>query len=379
MVRGGNLVIAIVIPIVIPIGLAMFVFFFTLQYKYLKRVRVRLEFEEQLARTHRVRGTGLTRYDILHHCPLIIYRGSTKVSLHPNRPIIEENVLEENKAETEDEQVAEGKQVTYEALADEDKQSTEQIRKQKTEKVDKKLATKKGKKGDENEKVGDALLISVINPGNMEMLSTSRHSGTHANVAEVAANSGKEAATPLLSAKSIPGGVCAVCIEEVKKGSRLRLLRCGHAFHTRCIERWLASVNPADGPQTATVETSARDPRVHSVQVPVPTHNHQQESPRGFARITHWFREAFSDVPPDLIYLQEELYRQQQMASSRPSTAPLSEEDGASEEGRLSSMYRDGDNHIVEFTSHDGLQTQNGRSYSFPNAPSNAIVISEHS
>eukprot|EP00871_Galdieria_phlegrea_P001855 jgi/Galph1/2670/GphlegSOOS_G1373.1 len=41
----------------------------------------------------------------------------------------------------------------------------------------------------------------------------------------------------------MPEGVCAVCLETVEVGDVLRLLDCGHAFHTSCITHWLASAN----------------------------------------------------------------------------------------------------------------------------------------
>ena len=34
-------------------------------------------------------------------------------------------------------------------------------------------------------------------------------------------------------------GRCVVCLEEFKPGGRLKRLPCGHAFHARCIDRWL--------------------------------------------------------------------------------------------------------------------------------------------
>ncbi|RMZ53875.1 hypothetical protein APUTEX25_005621 [Auxenochlorella protothecoides] len=36
-------------------------------------------------------------------------------------------------------------------------------------------------------------------------------------------------------------GRCVVCLEDVSPGTRLKRLPCGHAFHTRCIDRWLRS------------------------------------------------------------------------------------------------------------------------------------------
>lgn len=41
----------------------------------------------------------------------------------------------------------------------------------------------------------------------------------------------------------IPDGVCAVCLDSVEPGAYLRLLPCGHAFHSGCITHWLSAAN----------------------------------------------------------------------------------------------------------------------------------------
>jgi hypothetical protein len=32
---------------------------------------------------------------------------------------------------------------------------------------------------------------------------------------------------------------CVICIEEYKKGDKLRILPCGHHFHKKCADEWL--------------------------------------------------------------------------------------------------------------------------------------------
>ncbi|GJD07373.1 hypothetical protein Gasu2_17370 [Galdieria sulphuraria] len=162
---------------------------------------------------------------------------------------------------------------------------------------------------------GDVLVISIVNPGNNEWL----HVGGEREVLSRSSSSKKtkQDNTPLLSAKAIPGGICSICLEEVKKESRLRLLRCGHAFHCRCIERWLGSVN--------------RCPLCNSTAVDRPTFSVAEDI--GSVKLLPLPR--FSGV-------------------SVARTSAQGEDDdeeagGRSEEGRLSSMYRDGNQHMVEY------------------------------
>lgn len=32
---------------------------------------------------------------------------------------------------------------------------------------------------------------------------------------------------------------CVICFDDFKEGEKLRVLRCGHAYHRKCIDRWL--------------------------------------------------------------------------------------------------------------------------------------------
>ncbi|GJQ15948.1 hypothetical protein GpartN1_g7739.t1 [Galdieria partita] len=351
MVSQGNLIIAIVIPIVIPIGLAMFVFFFALQYKYLKRVRVRLEFQEQMARRTQVRSAGLSKYDILHNCPLLIYKGSSKASLHPEKLVIDQ--VAPNKADEEMGQLS----------AEEEKAPSLSLHLSDNEASPKRSSTREHcTKGFEE---GDVLMISVINPGNNEWLK----GGGEKEVSSTFKKKQQDN-TPLLSAKAIPGGVCSICLEEVKKESRLRLLRCGHAFHSRCIERWLGSVNrcplcnlsAVDHPTLSMAEVSSA--RETALPLPQPMNSPPLENGNIFQRIGHWFREAFSDVPPELRNFVEQNPPTQPLPRFHSvGVSPTSEDEEAvhSEEGRLSSMYREGDQHIVEYIHEDNCGVQVNR------------------
>lgn len=54
------------------------------------------------------------------------------------------------------------------------------------------------------------------------------------------------AACPLLRVEKEEEGrddVCAVCLEGMEAGQRIRRLGCGHAFHDPCCVIWLVKVN----------------------------------------------------------------------------------------------------------------------------------------
>ena len=43
------------------------------------------------------------------------------------------------------------------------------------------------------------------------------------------------------TASSTAPASCSVCLEDIARGQPARALRCGHAFHRACIDRWLRS------------------------------------------------------------------------------------------------------------------------------------------
>ena len=52
-----------------------------------------------------------------------------------------------------------------------------------------------------------------------------------------------DAITELLSAGGSTAEMCVVCFADYTRGDLLRRLRCGHAFHCECVDRWCVTVN----------------------------------------------------------------------------------------------------------------------------------------
>lgn len=36
---------------------------------------------------------------------------------------------------------------------------------------------------------------------------------------------------------------CVICLENYEQGTYKRVLKCGHAFHKKCVDRWFAKLN----------------------------------------------------------------------------------------------------------------------------------------
>lgn len=39
---------------------------------------------------------------------------------------------------------------------------------------------------------------------------------------------------------------CVICLEDYKQGTYKRVLRCGHTFHKKCIDKWFIKLNEYD-------------------------------------------------------------------------------------------------------------------------------------
>ena len=51
------------------------------------------------------------------------------------------------------------------------------------------------------------------------------------------------AGRPVVSRRRVTAGVegeCSICLSEYPVGSYMLILPCGHAFHSRCLTRWLS-------------------------------------------------------------------------------------------------------------------------------------------
>ena len=53
---------------------------------------------------------------------------------------------------------------------------------------------------------------------------------------------------------------CAICLESIVAGDRLRSLPCGHSFHVGCIDPWLLRVAPKALPSCPLCKASVQDP-----------------------------------------------------------------------------------------------------------------------
>ncbi|GJD06829.1 hypothetical protein Gasu2_12210 [Galdieria sulphuraria] len=373
---SGTLVIAIVVPLVVPFGAALFALFFVLQYKRLRRLRVRLEVERRLADRATGNGkVGVTRQEIREQCPLVIYKGRTRFGRGPYRttkPVIERGEGDEEHSEGElslETQVTKSGLITLpQSLTSSPRQSvgessTSASSSFKNEKRDSLSAfvelaysdkkhtqllesTKLGRKSIEKELDINRVHSYPSSPRRPCSQPTSRKNSRadalrellHMNLFErretVLGWASHLLTGPVLNPSSIPGGVCSICIEDIKKGKKLRLLRCRHAFHARCVERWLMSAN--------------RCPLCNQVAV-IP-----KERIPFYRRLWNGIREAFSDYPSDLPILIDEERNHEQVVSPRASEETMSPEGsvighGSDDLCRVSDDFEDS-HHIVEFS-----------------------------
>ncbi|EME32763.1 zinc finger (C3HC4-type RING finger) family protein [Galdieria sulphuraria] len=64
----------------------------------------------------------------------------------------------------------------------------------------------------------------------------------------------KQKTCPLLiGGDMVPDEVCAICLDSVQVDSLIRVVKCGHAFHSSCIVHWLTNANRCPLCNTAAV------------------------------------------------------------------------------------------------------------------------------
>ncbi|GJQ14842.1 hypothetical protein GpartN1_g6633.t1 [Galdieria partita] len=69
----------------------------------------------------------------------------------------------------------------------------------------------------------------------------------------------KQTTCPLLVGSDIiPDEICAICLDSVQLDSHIRVVKCGHAFHSSCIIHWLTSANRCPLCNTAAVDEEDR-------------------------------------------------------------------------------------------------------------------------
>ncbi|GJQ12097.1 hypothetical protein GpartN1_g3888.t1 [Galdieria partita] len=395
MASSGTLVIAIVVPLVVPFGAALFALFFVLQYKRLRRLRVRLEVERRLA--DRAAGNckiGVTRQEIREQCPLVIYKGRTRFGKGPYRttkPVLEKEGGEEEPSEGEFSLVTQGGLITLpqspkssprHSVGESSTSASSSLKKRDSLSAFVELAYSDSKTAElvesteyDRKNIGKELdgdrAHSISSPRRTCSNPTSRKNSRadalrellHMNLFErretVFGWASHLITGPVLNPSSIPGGVCSICIEDIKKGKKLRLLRCKHAFHARCVERWLMSANRCPlCNQVAVIPKEQYDGRMTT------SHDGAEENSSNYRlpfhrRLWNGIREAFSDYPSDLPILIDEEGNHEQVFSPRASEETVSAEGSvvgyASDEPCRASEDFEDSHHIVEFSQDNAI------------------------
>eukprot|EP00871_Galdieria_phlegrea_P004065 jgi/Galph1/465/GphlegSOOS_G5267.1 len=409
MVSGGTLVIAIVVPLVVPFGAAAFVLFFVLQYKRLRRLRIRLEVERRLAERAAGNGkVGVTRLAIKEQCPLVIYKGRTKFGKGPykiTKPFFSRN-LEEESSDLE----FPVKEVSNEHIITPPKSVELQFTPLRISSECSSSSSSNVKEPDGYMNVATFVQLAYSKPENVqhptdtfqEMVRSSKtldevqqgqqslsrtaplsapsspvlHSHPssrknsradalkeflHMNIFRSSSEKQKEGVVgwtchflpgPVLKPSSIPGGVCSICMEDIKKGKKLRLLRCKHAFHARCVERWLLAANRCPlCNHVAVIPTEERSSLRNSTSA---DRNSRDTNTSFFQRFLANVREIFSDYPSDLPVLLDDEYNIEDLLSPRASEESLSH-DGGDDLCRTSADLDEDSHHVVEFSHDDAL------------------------